>query len=96
MSKEAKFACYFIIGLACLAIVILGGCVDNSAIQGEIYHEGTIIVKTNCTTVLRVEMNPNQVIVESITGEYGNRLVQEKYQYANDGKYRIERKKCKI
>ena len=95
MSKEAKIVCYFI-RLVCLAIVILGGCVDNSAIQDEIYHEGTIIATTNCATVLHVEMNPNHVIVESITGEYGNRLVQEKYQYVNDGKYRIERKKCEI
>lgn len=95
MSKKAKFACYFI-GLVFLAMLIFSGCEDNSAIQGEIYHEGTIIAKTNCATVLRVEMNPNHVIIESITREYGNRLVQEKYQYANDGKYRIERKKCSI
>ena len=34
------------------------------------------------------------VIVDSITREYGNRLVQEKYQYVNDGKYTVERKEC--
>lgn len=76
--------------------MLIFGCEDNSAIQGEIYHDGIIIAKTNCATVLRVEMNPNHVIVESITREYGDRLVQEKYQYVNDGKYRIERKKCEI
>jgi hypothetical protein len=96
MSKEAKFTCYFIIGLACLAIVILGGCSRLNGIRGDIYHEGIIIAKTNCAFELVLEMTPEHVIVETIAHEYGDRLVQEKYQYVNDGKYRIERKKCEI
>lgn len=42
------------------------------------------------------EITPEHVIVESLIHEHGNRLVQEKYMYVNDGKYRIERKECEL
>ena len=96
MSKEAKFTCYFIIGLACLVIAIFSGC-KRRGVQGYIYHEGILHAKTNCETELRVEMNPEYVIFETRTyknGEYGERITVEKYQYANDGKYTVERKEC--
>lgn len=90
MRKEAKFVCYSI-GLACLAMFILSGC-QIIGRQGEIYHDGIIIAKTNCAMDLGVEITPEHVIVKT----YGKRLVQEKYMYVNDGKYRIERKECDL
>lgn len=95
MSKKAKNACYFLV-LACLSIVILGGC-KRSGVQGYIYHEGMLHAKTNCETELRVEMNPEYVIIETRTyknGEYGERITMETYKYVNDGKYTVERKEC--
>lgn len=94
MSKKAKNVCYFLV-LACLAIVILGGC--KHSVQGYIYHEGMLHAKTNCETELRVEMNPEYVIIETRTyknGEYGERITMETYKYVNDGKYTVERKEC--
>lgn len=95
MSKEAKFTCYFIGGLACLLPLIFSGC--KHSVQGYIYHEGILHTKTNCETELRVEMNPEYVIVETRTyknGEYGERITIDTYKYVNDGKYTVERKEC--
>lgn len=94
MSKEAKIVCYFI-GVACLAMFILSGC--KHSVQGYIYHEGMLHAITNCETELRVEMNPEYVIIETRTyknGEYGERITMETYKYVNDGKYIVERKEC--
>ena len=95
MSKEAKFTCYFIGGLACPLPLIFCGC--KHSVQGYIYHEGILQTKTNCETELRVEMNPDYVIVETRTyknGEYGERITIDTYKYVNDGKYTVERKEC--
>lgn len=95
MSKEAKIVCYFI-GLACLAMFMLSGC-KHSGVQGYIYHEGMLHAKTNCDTELRIEMNPEYIIIETRTyknGEWGERITVETYQYVNDGKYTVERKEC--
>lgn len=95
MSTEAKVICR-VIGLLCAMMFVIGtilGC-KQSGIQGHIYHEGILIAKTNCDMDLRFELNQESVIVESLTHEYGNKIVRERYQYANDGKYRVERKEC--
>lgn len=99
MSKEAKRVMYFL-GVLCLVVSILGvfsGCECTAeGIQGLIYHDGVLIAKTNCDFDLTLEMNTKNVIVKSITREYGERLTREKYQYVNDGNYRVERKACKL
>lgn len=99
MSKEAKRVIYFL-GVLCLLVSIvgmLGGCdCKAEGVQGLIYHEGILIAKTNCDFDLQFEMNTETVIVESITREFSSRVTREKYQYANDGQYRVERKTCKF
>jgi len=99
MSKEAKRVMYFL-GVLCLLVSIFGvfgGCECKAdGFQGLIYHEGILIAKTNCDFDLKFEMNTENVIVESITLNYGDRLTREKYQYANDGHYRVERKACQF
>lgn len=99
MSKEAKRVIYFL-GVICLFVSIvgmLGGCECKAeGVQGLIYHDGVLIAKTNCDFDLQFEMNTENVIVESITREYSSRVTREKYQYANDGQYRVERKACKF
>jgi len=99
MSKEAKRVMYFL-GALCLLVSIFGvfgGCECKAdGFQGLIYHEGILIAKTNCDFDLKFEMNTENVIVESITLNYGDRLTREKYQYANDGHYRVERKACQF
>lgn len=99
MSKESKRVMYFL-GALCLLVSILGmfgGCECKAeGIQGLIYHEGILIAKTNCDFDLKFEMTPENVIVESITREFSSRVTREKYQYANDGQYRVERKACQF
>lgn len=99
MSKEAKRVMYFL-GTLCLLVCIFGvfgGCeLTTDGFQGLIYHDGVLIAKTNCDFELKFEMNTENVIVESITRDYGSRLTREKYQYANDGLYRVERKACQF
>lgn len=95
MSKEAKFACYFI-GLSFMVMLIFSGC-KHRGVQGYIYHEGILHTKTNCETELRVEMTPEYVTIETRTyknGEYGERITVDTYKYVNDGKYTVERKEC--
>ena len=94
MSKKTKFTCCFI-GFACLLPLFFSGC--KHSVQGYIYHDGILHAKTNCETELRVEMNPEYVIIETRTyknGEYGERITLETYKYVNDGKYTVERKEC--
>ena len=97
MSKEAKRVIYFL-GTLCLLVSIFGifgGCECKAeGMQGLIYHDGVLIAKTNCDFDLKFEMTPENVIVESITREFSSRVTREKYQYANDGQYRVERKAC--
>lgn len=99
MSKEAKRVIYFL-GTLCLLVSIFGifgGCECKAeGFQGLIYHEGILIAKTNCDFDLKFEMTPENVIVESITREFSSRVTREKYQYANDGQYRVERKACQF
>ena len=99
MSKESKRVMYFL-GALCLLVSILGmfgGCECKAeGVQGLIYHDGILIAKTNCDFDLKFEMNTENVIVESITREFSNRVTREKYQYANDGQYRVERKACQF
>jgi len=99
MKKETTRVMYFI-GVLCLLVSIFGvfgGCECKAdGFQGLIYHEGILIAKTNCDFDLKFEMNTENVIVESITLNYGDRLTREKYQYANDGHYRVERKACQF
>lgn len=97
MSKESKRVMYFL-GTLCLLVSIFGifgGCECKAeGMQGLIYHDGVLIAKTNCDFDLKFEMTPENVIVESITREFSSRVTREKYQYANDGQYRVERKAC--
>lgn len=99
MKKETTRVMYFI-GVLCLLVSIFGvfgGCECKAdGVKGLIYHEGILIAKTNCDFDLKFEMNTENVIVESITLNYGDRLTREKYQYANDGHYRVERKACQF
>ena len=99
MRKESKRVMYFL-GALCLLVSIFGmlsGCECKAeGMQGLIYHDGVLIAKTNCDFDLKFEMNPENVIVESITREFSSRVTREKYQYANDGQYRVERKACQF
>lgn len=99
MSKESKGVMYFL-GTLCLIVSILGmfgGCeCKEEGVQGLIYHEGMLIAKTSCDYDLQFEINPKTVLVQSISREYGSRFTRAKYQYANDGHYRVERKACQF
>lgn len=99
MSKEAKRVMYFL-GALCLLVSIFGvfgGCeCKTDGAQGLIYYEGILIAKTNCDFDMTFEIDPKTVIVKSITYEYGSRITRAKYQYANDGHYRVERKACQF